>query len=267
MSTVFVQRTENREAFIRTVFQRLKTQDNAYGKTVLLKPNIVSYEPYPTTTNLQTIESCVRMLSLVTKHIIVADGTAPDAGDSVAIITKHPLKRCCDSLGITISDINAQGVKSIKTRSYELEVSSMAFDVGFIISLPVLKSHNICDLTGALKNNLGFLSFKEKGRLHGRSHDVHRITAELNLIIKPDLYIVDAIKTLINTNEVRHGGKLANLGYMLAGTDPVSLDVAGLELLKEVEPRLKNKQWSDILHIRYAVDLGIGNPQYQIVEL
>jgi len=142
----------------------------------------------------------------------------------------------------------------------------MAFEYGFIISLPVLKSHSICGLTGALKNQLGFLSVAEKGQLHwGR--DVHKTIAELNRVVKPDLYVVDAVQTLITTNEVRHGGQPRKLGYMLAGTDPVSLDVAGLELLKEVEPKLRDKHFNDILHLKYAVNLGIGKPRYEIIEL
>ena len=56
------------------------------------------------------------------------------------------------------------------------------------------------------------------------------------------------------------------LGYMLAGTDPVSLDVVGLELLKEVEPKLRGKHFDDIPHLRDAVNLGVGEPRYEIIE-
>jgi uncharacterized protein (DUF362 family) len=159
-----------------------------------------------------------------------------------------------------------KGTRKVRTQSLKLEVSQLAFENDFIISLPVLKSHGICSLTEALKNQLGFLSVAEKRRLHWK-RDVHRVIAELNEVVKPNLYIVDAVQTLINTNEVRHGGQPKTLGYMLAGTDPVSLDALGLKLLKEVEPKLRGKNLDDILHLRYAVDLGIGEPGYEIVGL
>ena len=65
-------------------------------------------------------------------------------------------------------------------------------------------------------------------------------------------------ETLTHTNEVRHGGRKASLGYMLAGTDPLSLDAAGLEILQTVEPKLAGKTPDDIPHLRYAIELGVG---------
>ena len=266
MSIVYLGRSEDREAFVKVVFQRLAVQSKVTGKQILIKPNIVSHESYPTTTHPITLETCLRLLLPVARKIVVADGPAWDAGDSKSIIEKHPLKRSCDELGVAIVDLLVEGAREVKTGSLELEVSRMAFEYDFILSLPVLKSHGICGLTGALKNQLGFLSVAEKRRLHwGR--DVHKTIAELNQVVKPDLYVVDAVQTLITTNEVRHGGQPRKLGCMLAGTDPVSLDVVGLELLKEVEPKLRGKHFSDILHLKYAVNLGIGEPRYEIVEL
>ncbi len=266
MSVVYLRRGEDRGAFVRAVWQRLEVQQKVTGKRILIKPNIVSHESYPTTTHPETLEACIRLLLPVAKRIIVADGAAWDAGDSEAIIKRHPLKQSCDKLGVTITDLLLDGAREVKTPSLELEVAQMAFECDFILSLPVLKSHGICGLTGALKNQIGFLSVAEKRRLHG-VRDVHEVTAELNQVVKPDLYIVDAVQTLINTNEVRHGGQPKVLGYMLAGTDPVSLDIAGLELLKEVEPKLRNKHFKDILHLRHAVNLGIGETGYEIIEL
>jgi len=75
------------------------------------------------------------------------------------------------------------------------------------------------------------------------------------------------VQTLINTNEIRYGGRPAGLGYMISGTDLVSLDVLGLALLQEVEPWLQGKGFGDIKHLKNAVSLGIGENQYQIVEL
>ena len=66
---------------------------------------------------------------------------------------------------------------------------------------------------------------------------------------------------------MRHGGRPVTLGYLLVGTDPVSLDVFGLELLKEVEPRLEKKRYRDIHHLRQAVELGIGEPHYETIDL
>lgn len=88
----------------------------------------------------------------------------------------------------------------------------------------------------------------------------------MNEIIKPSLHIVDGVQTIINTNELRHGGKLRTMGYMLAGSDSVSLDALGLELLGKVEPKLRRKHINDVLHLRYTAELGVGTLKYEIVE-
>ena len=49
--TIYLHQGNDREAFVRTVFQRLDVQARVARKHVLLKPNIVSSEPYPTTTH------------------------------------------------------------------------------------------------------------------------------------------------------------------------------------------------------------------------
>lgn len=265
MSAVYMREGGNRGEFVTAVFQRLEVTRKYANKRVLIKPNIVSHEPYPTTTHPAVLETCLQLLLPAASKIIVADGSAWDAGDSKRIIENHPLKRSCEKLGVIIDDLLADGASKIRTQSGELEVSRMAFEYDFILSLPVLKSHSICGLTGALKNHIGFLSVAEKRRLH-YSRNVHKVIAELNSIIKPDLYIVDAVETLINTNEIRHGGRPHALGYMLAGTDPVSLDVLGFELLKKIEPKLKNKNYGDIPHLRQAIESGIGEPVYEVVE-
>lgn len=266
MSIVYLAQGENRVGFIQRAFAEAGIREKATGKRVLLKPNIVSHEPYPTTTHPETVETCIRLLLPVAREIIVADGSAPDAGDTASIIRRHPLRPVCDRLGVTITDLFARGTTRVKAHHLELEVPSMAFECNFIMSLPVLKSHSVCNLTGALKNHIGFLSPAEKSQLHWGG-DVHQTIAELHQVIKADFYVVDAIETLIITNEVRHGGRKTRLGYMLAGTDPVSLDVAGLELLRGVEPRLRNKLFNDIQHIRHSISLGVGSPDYRLIKL
>lgn len=265
MSKVYRRRTEDRASFIKTVFEKLDIKAQVAGKSTLLKPNIVSGEPYPTTTHPQTLETCIQLLRDVAKKIMVADGPAWDAGDSATIIAGHPLKQTCERLGVPIADLLCAGSRKVKTRSYELDIAEMAFQYDFIVSLPVLKSHGL-GLTGALKNQFGFLQADDKIRSH-RTRDMNLVLAELNEVVRPDLYIVDAVQTMIVTNEVRHGGQPHDLGYMLAGTDPVSLDAAGLELLKKVEPKLRGKNFEDILQLKHAASLGVGEADYEIVEV
>lgn len=266
MSKVYLQKTEEREEFVRKVFElsEIKSQIEKVKK-ILIKPNIVSFESYPTTTHPDLLRACLRILTQAKKEIFVADGPAYDAGDSEKIIREHPLQKVCNEFNLELLNLNSQNFKKVETPSLELEISTIPFEYDFIISLPVLKAHDRCKMTGALKNQYGFLSLEQKARGHGM--DIDKIIAELNQVIKPNLWIIDAIQTLIGTNEVRHGGEKRDLGYMLAGKDPVSLDIQGLKLLQKLDPRLEYKSPQDIPQIKYALDLGLGNLSYKLENL
>ena len=260
---VYLKKTKNRKRFVKRVFEKTEIRKEiGEAKKILLKPNIVSFEPYPTTTHPDLLRVCLEILLGFKKEVLVADGPAHDAGDSEKIIREHPLKKVCDKLGVQLIDLNHQPFKKVRTKSFDLEISAIPFKYDYIISLPVLKSHGECGITGALKNQYGLLSPRDKLKLHGMN--IHQAIAELNLAVRPNFWIIDAIQTLIETNEVRHGGKLKGLGFMLAGKDPVSLDIEGLNLLKKVDLDLKNKNPEDILHLKYAIDLGVGESEYEI---
>ncbi len=263
-SVVWLQETCHREHFIQRVLENEVGEPNA--KSILIKPNIVCPEGYPSTTHQATLRSVLQYFLPYEKEILVADGPAFDAGDSKEIIQSHALKVVCDELGVELVDLSSGEFTTVRAGDYDLEMSSIPFEFDFLVSLPVLKSHFVCDLTGALKNQFGFLSPKQKRDAHFHK-DVHRVIAELNTIIKPHFYIVDAVETLVGVQEVRHGGKPRALGYMLASRDPLSLDIVGLELLKKVEPRLQTKSYVDIAHLKHAKGLGIGQTSYTIRNL
>jgi uncharacterized protein (DUF362 family) len=266
--STYIAKTEHRKEFVQELLIRLGVGEMVQkARRILLKPNIVSHEPYPTTTHPDVLSACLEFLIQWHREIVVADGPGVDAGNSKAILNQHPLKKVCDSFDIPLVDLASEEMTTIVTQSsMELELVKMVFDYDFIISLPVLKSHDICFFTGALKNQFGLFSMEERVRLH-LGKDIFRAIAEVNAVVKPSLFIVDAVETLIKTNEVRHGGIPAKLGYMLGGTDPLSLDVHGLRLLGQIDPKLKGKHYQDIPYLVHAAELALGDPQAQPLYL
>ena len=260
----YIARTEHRRKFVHELLTCLDiARMEQEVQRILIKPNIVSYESYPTTTHPDVLSSCLEFFLQWHKEVVVADGPAPDAGNSKTIVNHHPLKEVCDSFGIPLVDLISEEMTTIVTNSgMELEVAKTIFDYDFIVSLPVLKSHSICFFTGALKNQFGLFSVRERIKLHFGG-DIFRAIAEINGVIKPSLFIVDAVETLIKSNEVRHGGIPAKLGYMLGGSDPLNLDVIGFQLLSQMDPRLKGKHYQEIPYLAHAANLAIGNPQAQ----
>ncbi|MFX1494423.1 MAG: hypothetical protein ACFFBZ_09100 [Promethearchaeota archaeon] len=56
-------------------------------------------------------------------------------------------------------------------------------------------------------------------KLAGLLKDINKGIAELNIILKSNLIISDALKVVVQAQEFRHGGKEKDLGYLFAGTD------------------------------------------------
>jgi uncharacterized protein (DUF362 family) len=260
MALLYLKKTEDRESSVREILERKEIRKEIEkAKKILLKPNIVSFESYPTTTHPELLEALLEILLGWQKEVLIADGPAFDAGPSRKVIESHSLRKVCKRFGLPLIDLNSGKMRKVKTESFNLEMAILPFEVDYIISLPVLKSHSICGLTGALKNQFGLLSPREKKNLHLLPwKNLHLAIAEINKVIRCNLWIVDAIETLIFAQERRHGGKVRKLGWMLAGKDPLLLDIEGLKLLQKVEPRLKDKTLEDILHLKFAKDLMIS---------
>jgi len=258
MSEIYLEKTENRENFTKKVMDKFKNE--FFHKKVLIKPSVVSFEPYPTTTHPDVLRSVIETLKNFDCKIIVADGPALDSGDPEKIIGEHFLNKICKEFELKLLNLHKFEFKEIKTEfEFSLNISTLPREVDYIISLPVLKAHPLTNLTGALKNQFGLLHSKDRD--HSR---LHQTIAAINKEVKVDLFIMDAVETYINSNEKRRGGKETKLGYMLAGKDPVALDSLGLELLGKVDEELEKKKTTDIEHIICAEKLGIGSRDYEV---
>jgi uncharacterized protein (DUF362 family) len=265
MSTIYFSRALKRKDFVLKVTQIFNEQFEK-AKNFFLKPNVVSYEPYPTTTHPEMLETILTQLS--NRQVTVGDAPAIDAGRSNKIIAKSALRQVCDNYGIRFVNLYSEKMLKVKSpRGYRITVSTLPLTCDFIISLPVLKTHFTVGLSGALKNQFGYLSKKDRLLMHARIKSLNKGIAEVNAAAPTNLFIVDAVETMLNAQERRHGGCTAKLGYIIAGTDPVALDYFGLQLLQEVEPRFEENKQKAMRYIEYAESIGVGLKKYISKEI
>ena len=245
----------------------------ASASSIFIKPNLVSKEPYPTTTDPRLLDAVLEYLSDCT--LTVGDGPAFDAPLNAffdrkmrGVITHHPLKSVCDEHGVDFVNLNkGPFAKRRSDRGFRISLSTVPGSFDLKISLPVLKTHSICTLTGAVKNQFGLVKPTERVRLHASGVNLHKSIAEAAVLEPFDIFIVDAVETLVNAQELRHGGRNAHLGYVLAGTDPVAIDCAGLELLRMVDRGLAGKTIDTIAHLAFAETYGLGERRHECVSL
>ena len=261
-SSVILKETDARKGFTRAVLERYKK--GWKGKKVFVKPNIVSFERYPTTTHPEVLREVLKQLTENDCEVVVGDGPAPDAGNAERIIENHRLQRICGEFDVELCNLHEEPFRKVMTKTgFKVRVSSVPFDYEYMISLPVLKYHQMVKLTGALKNHFGFLANRERVYCHTKLKKIDRTIAELHNVFKANLIIMDGARTLRAAQELRHGGKVLRFGYMFAGSDPVAMDCAGLNLLNKMIPELDGVSPKDIEYIDIAERLGIGTTEYR----
>jgi uncharacterized protein (DUF362 family) len=238
------------------------------AETVFIKPNVVLDEPYPTTTDPQVLDAVLTFLS--DYKVAVGDGPGYDSiwrGKAGAVPREHPLQLVCNHRGVEWINLNEREHVTRETPyglTLPLSVVPRSFDV--TISLPVLKRHLTCTVTGAVKNQFGLLDLSTRRDMHRGVPDIHKGIAAIAAVERCSLFILDAVETLLVAENARDGGKKAFLGYMLAGTDPVALDSAGFDLLKWRDRSLTHKTVRDVAHLVFAADCGVGTLEYTFVD-
>ena len=131
-------------------------------------------------------------------------------------------------------------------------------DCDVFINVAITKHHKGVLYTGLLKNMMGLCPFSTNSYFHwgtlklGWYADLAHLTqciADLNLVRRPDLCVVDAT-AFITANGPWGPGPIKKHGSVLAGQDPVALDAYGCTLLG-LRPE-------DVLMIPKAAAHGLG---------
>ena len=87
MSIIYFSETNNRKDFVKKIVKIHQTHID-HANTIFVKPNIVSSESYPTTTNPQTLDSLLENLS--GKKVVIGDGHAVDTDIPKTSSQIHP---------------------------------------------------------------------------------------------------------------------------------------------------------------------------------
>jgi uncharacterized damage-inducible protein DinB len=88
--------------------------------------------------------------------------------------------------------------------------------------------------------------------------------AELNLVVRPDLILLDERRTFITRGPAH--GELREPNLILASRDRVAADVEGLKIIgRYAGHELPADVW-ELPQLRHAVELGLGAREYRVVE-
>lgn len=229
------------------------------GDTILLKPNLNTADPPPASSDLEFIKTVTQIcLEAGAKKIIIGESSTIYLSTQKVMEEKNlfSLKKDFSSCQITIFDKTPYIKKTIEKGKYIKAASfpKVLDEVDKIFLLPCLKTHRLAQFTGSLKLAVGFLKKNQRLALHF-SHLQEKI-AEINLLYKPDLIIMDARKCFITGGPDK--GTVAEPSLILASTNRLAIDIEGIKIIQSFPGNsLEGINPHNLPQIKRAIEIGL----------
>lgn len=246
------------------------------GKEVWLKGNFNSPDPYPATTHPDTLAAVVQLLRKTgcsQIHLVERSGMGVTREVWRALDIDSLARRL--SLRLVALDELPAGEwrsRSLAGSHWKNGVEAPRFLGGAcVVQIANLKTHRFGGVFSAsLKNSIGLIA--KHGRVAaGRNYmeQLHAspnqcaMIAEVNLLYRPEIVFMDAESVFVTGGPEK--GELAHPGAFLASRDRVSIDAAGLALLRlhTPPPDLERKAIFEQAQLKRAaeIDLGAKSPE------
>ena len=227
------------------------------GKTVVLKPNLVEYDPAGAiNTHPAVISAAVEAFRrLGAREVLVAEGPG-HRRDNEYLLTASGLYSTLKELKARYVDLNNDDARRLKLRSHftsleELYFPETVLKADLLVSMPKLKTHHWAGVTLSLKNMFGLIPGAiygwPKNILHwaGINESIVDINSTLPI---PQFAIVDGIIGMEGNGPIQGEGK--HCGVLVLGDDLVAVDATAARLMR-IDP-------SKVYYLQ-AADLFLGN--------
>ena len=248
-----------------TILRGIKLfQMDLTGKRVLLKPNLVEFDPKGViNTHAAVIEAAIDSFrSLGAREVIVAEGPG-HRRDNEYLLTASGLYDVVREHRVRYVDLNSDDVhltklKSSYTNLKELYLPETLYNADLLVSMPKLKTHHWAGVTLSLKNMFGVVPGSvygwPKNALHwaGINGSIVDINSSLPI---PRFAIVDGIVGMEGNGPLQ--GQAKQGGVLIFGPDLVAVDATAARLMT-IEPR-------QIKYLTHAAEF-LGNLGHEEIE-
>ena len=223
---------------------------NVAGKRVLLKPNLVEYDPKtPINTDPRFVAAAVELFrKLGAAQVIIGEGPG-HRRDSWGVAEEAGYRELIPDFDKLFVDLNRDDVVAIKGFGEpEFFFSKTLMSVDLIVSLAKMKTHHWAGVTLSMKNFFGLVPGCvygcPKNFLHYKGIDYSIL--ELNRLFPHSFAMVDGIMGMEGNGPIQGTG--VHAGVIVMGNDMVAVDSTCCRLMK-IDP-------SKIGHLQGAAHLG-----------
>jgi uncharacterized protein (DUF362 family)/NAD-dependent dihydropyrimidine dehydrogenase PreA subunit len=230
------------------------------GQRVLLKPNMLSGKGVDAavTTHPEIVRAVIELAQAAGG--IVSVGDSPGVGTPYQVAQRCGILAVIEETGATFAPF-AESIR-ITPRGgtfHHFDIARDIVETDVIINLPKLKTHQMMGMTGAVKNLFGAVLGLSKAHVHLQAGADKGFFAlmllELVEEIRPALTIVDGV--LAMEGDGPGSGDPIQLGVILAGVEPMAVDVVAAELIGLVPESIwtwtvakrSGRPWTDLADI------------------
>ncbi|MBW2972700.1 DUF362 domain-containing protein [Candidatus Woesearchaeota archaeon] len=232
------------------------------GDTVLLKPNFNSDDPPPASSDPELVCAVVELLRKAgAKEVVIGESSGPFWKPTRKVMQKTGMADAAEKLGAEIKYFDELGYieKKLPQEAKHLKsilITEELYKYDKLVYVCCLKTHMNARQTLSLKLAMGFPKTSERLKMH--AYKLEQKIAELNLLMKPDLIIMDGRKCFVTGGPA--SGEVKEPGVMLASTDRVAIDIEGIKILQGYDARnMLGMKPEELPMIKRAIELGMGS--------
>ncbi len=265
-------KTKDRADGIRKVLGLLEIAPMK-GKRVFLKPNFNSADPFPASTHNDTLRALVtEVKERGAAGIILGERSGPPPTQKV--MEEKGIFALSRDLGFEV--INFEDLAEGDWVAFNppgshwpdgFSVPRPLVESEYIVSTCCLKTHQYGGVfTMSLKLSVGATP-KNLMRLLHSSPDQRLMIAEINAAYSPKLIVLDGLEAFVDGGP--SSGRKASPEIIIAGTDRIAVDAAGIAVLKEQgsNDAIMNTRIFEQEQIKRAAELGLGVTSADRIEL
>jgi len=267
---IFIADASDRAAGVQTICEQYDLSGFS-GADITLKANYNSADPPPACIHIDTLDALTTaILAEKPKKLTLAERSG--MGNTRDVLEEKGVIALAKEKGFSVVVLDELD----RTGWTEIQDAGLHWSRGFLIANAFARADRVvqtCCLkthrfgghfTLSLKNSVGCiarrvpgLNYDFMGELHSSSHQ-RRMIAEINKFYRTDLVVLDAAEGFATGGPDK--GKLIHPNVIIAGTDRVAIDAAGVALLRSYGTMrdVTEGRIFDLEQIARAAELGIG---------
>lgn len=229
---------------------------------ILIKPNVVMANTqyvHHSYTEPSMVEAMVNVLREREAARAITIGESGGIGMPTRLMfTDSGYRRLAKRLNVPLRNFNTERTEKIRLSKAKwhktMLVPRSLYEADYRIWMPKLKYHIVCQITNALKLNIGILTHKERFLYH--DDRLNEKIIDLLEIGYPNLIVTDAIT-------IGHGFESSpypfHLGVIMISNEPLAADM--------VAGRILNYEPEEIAHLVEARERGYGSLDFADIEI